>query len=72
VNAGNLKFPAPFERVPRVLVAFNQLDVGNGANLRVRTNTSNVTAQGLSWNIDSWADTTLYSATVAYLAIQDF
>lgn len=69
-NQGTAEFGDRFQQAPRVWAALSELDVGNGANLRIRSITSDVTATGMTWNLDSWGDTVLYSAGASYLAVQ--
>jgi hypothetical protein len=69
-TSATIAFPGGgFTAPPRVLVALNSLDVDRGANLRVNAFLSSITATGMTWNLDSWSDTTLYSAGAAYIAI---
>lgn len=71
-NSKKIKFDKKFECIPRVLVALNGLDVSNDANLRVNTVAKDITTEGMTLHIDSWADTTLYWAEASYLAIHDY
>jgi hypothetical protein len=71
-NGKSITFDKKFERPPRVLVALNNFDIANNGNLRIKVLMKDITAQGMSLNIDSWADTTLFTAGVSYLAIQDY
>jgi hypothetical protein len=71
VNKGHVQFDKKFRCPPKVRTALNFLDIGHEANLRVKTFTSDVTAEGIAWNIDSWSDTILYSAGASYIAIDD-
>jgi hypothetical protein len=69
-TSATIAFPGGgFTAPPRVLVALNTLDVDHGANLRIVASASDITAGGMTWHLDSWADTTLYSAGAAYIAI---
>lgn len=70
VTTGTVRFPAGlFAAPPRVLVALNALDIDRQANLRITSSVSSVSATGMTWSLDSWADTKLYSAGASYLAI---
>jgi hypothetical protein len=52
---GRVKFKKGwFQREPTVLVAFNMLDMGGNADLRIRTVVENVTVNGFSWRIETW------------------
>ncbi|KEP49692.1 H-type lectin domain protein [Rhizoctonia solani 123E] len=66
-----LIFDKPFKRVPRVMVAFNKLDVANNANLRITTSPKDITTQGMTLVIESWADTVIFSCAAGYIAIDD-
>lgn len=70
-NKGTAKFDVKFKSIPRVVVALDWLDIGNRGNLRLRLAKSNVSTEGLMWNIDAWGDTILYSAGASYIALLD-
>ncbi|KAG6917581.1 hypothetical protein DXG01_001929 [Tephrocybe rancida] len=59
---------AEFWKKPDVFVALNSIDIDNKANLRVRAYVDDVSQQGLTWHIDSWSDTVLYSAGASIIA----
>ncbi|KAF7561935.1 hypothetical protein G7046_g2230 [Stylonectria norvegica] len=68
-NGGRANFPAgAFQRAPKVLIAFNSLDISAGNNLRLKLGADSVAQDGMNWHIDSWADTVLYSAGASYIA----
>ncbi|KAG8883703.1 hypothetical protein FRB97_006014 [Tulasnella sp. 331] len=71
-NEGHMSYGKTFEKNPLLLTALNWIDIGDDANLRIRALTSNPTRTGFTWNLDSWGDTTLFSAGASYLAVQDF
>jgi hypothetical protein len=58
----------PFEVLPSVVVWLSELDFANNANWRVRAYATEVTNQSFRIHIDSWADTTLYAASVWWVA----
>jgi hypothetical protein len=68
-TAGSASFPVAFETPPRVWVALNSLDAGQGKNLRINATCDQVTRSGLIWHLDTWGDTALYSAGASYIAI---
>jgi hypothetical protein len=69
-NSGQATFGGSgFARPPRVLTALNSIDIDHAHNLRINLNVDSITTTGMTWHIDSWADTTLYSAGASYLAI---
>ncbi|KAK7689721.1 hypothetical protein QCA50_006360 [Cerrena zonata] len=57
-----------FWNKPKVFTALNMLNVSNETDLRVKAYTSNVSMNGLTWNIDSWDDTILYGAEAVFVA----
>ncbi|HEY0479259.1 MAG TPA: H-type lectin domain-containing protein [Kofleriaceae bacterium] len=70
VTRGTVRFPpGRFTAPPRVVVALHALDVDRQANLRVTSSVSAVSATGMSWSLDSWADSRLYSAGASYVAL---
>lgn len=58
-----------FWKTPNVFLGLNQFDFDCKANLRVNAYVDNVTTSGLTWHIDSWSDTVLYSAGVTIIAV---
>jgi len=60
-----------FRRTPTIFYAFSSLDIDCKVNLRVRAYVDNVSKNGMTWHIDSWAGTILYSAGISYLCIED-
>ncbi|KUI72507.1 hypothetical protein VM1G_07813 [Cytospora mali] len=68
-NTGRANFPAgAFHTAPTVLTALNKLDISSIHNLRLKLSADSVSEQGMNWHIDSWFDTTLYSAGASYIA----
>ncbi|KAG8907396.1 hypothetical protein FRB99_004421 [Tulasnella sp. 403] len=65
VNFGNVEF----WKYPSIFMAFNELDLNIRANLRLRCYADNISTQGFTWHIDSWADSVLYSAGISYLCV---
>ncbi|KAF9069548.1 hypothetical protein BDP27DRAFT_1363247 [Rhodocollybia butyracea] len=69
VNSNPILFQNPgFDKPPRVFMALNMLDMGHGTNVRVRLSSSHVTKTGMKWHIDTWGDTTMFSAGASYIA----
>ncbi|KEP49693.1 H-type lectin domain protein [Rhizoctonia solani 123E] len=64
-------FDKPFKRIPRVMVAFNKLDISSSANIRLAAYPKDITTQGMELVINAWADTTIYSCGVGWIAIDD-
>ncbi|KAA1472305.1 hypothetical protein DENSPDRAFT_897123 [Dentipellis sp. KUC8613] len=65
ITFGNINFAQP----PKVFVALNSLNIDRSANLRIRTSVDNVTTSGMTWHIDGWSDTVLYSAGISYICV---
>lgn len=61
----------PFWKTPTVFCALNSIDIDKKANLRIRSYVDGVSTKGLTWHIDSWGDTVLYSAGISYLCVED-
>jgi len=57
-----------FWKNPDVFVALNSIDIDHKANLRIRAYVDGVSQQALTWHIDSWSDTVLYSAGASIIA----
>ncbi|KAF9524655.1 hypothetical protein CPB83DRAFT_886115 [Crepidotus variabilis] len=58
-----------FWKNPNVFVALNSFDIGCQTDFRIKAAVDNVTQNGLTWHIDTWGDTTLYSASASIIAI---
>jgi hypothetical protein len=65
ITFGNVEF----WKTPNVFVALNVIDFKSTANLRVNAYVDGVTTGGLTWHIDSWADTVLYSTGATIIAV---
>ncbi|KAM6496806.1 hypothetical protein JOM56_007279 [Amanita muscaria] len=65
ISFGNAKF----SKYPDVFVALNEFDIDNNARFRIKAYVDNVSTKGLTWHIDSWADTILYSAAATIIAV---
>ncbi|KAL5638006.1 hypothetical protein ACGC1H_002318 [Rhizoctonia solani] len=66
-----ITFDKPFKRIPRVMVAFNTLDISNAANMRLAAYPKDITTQGLTLVISTWADTVIHYCAAGYIAIDD-
>ncbi|KAF8536731.1 hypothetical protein BDD12DRAFT_918270 [Trichophaea hybrida] len=65
ISSGDIEFWRP----PDVFVARNSLNVDCATNLRLNATVNNITTMVMTWHIDSWADTVLYSAGISYIAV---
>ncbi|KAG9023051.1 hypothetical protein FS837_006031, partial [Tulasnella sp. UAMH 9824] len=63
-----INFERPFVTPPKVVVFLKSFDTGSGTSTRLRTYTSDVDAKGFTIHIDTWSDTTLYSAIAGWVA----
>jgi hypothetical protein len=54
-------FPRPFVAPPRLPIGINQLDISNGANIRAKATTDDITKTSAVYHITSWSDTSIYS-----------
>ncbi|EON69321.1 hypothetical protein W97_08581 [Coniosporium apollinis CBS 100218] len=71
-NSGTIKFADAGQRfgvVPTVLVALNGFDIRGDADLRVKVYVDEVTKEGFRWHLNTWGDTTLYSASASWIAL---
>ncbi|KAG8898423.1 hypothetical protein FRC01_010922, partial [Tulasnella sp. 417] len=59
---------AKFLKKPTIFMALNYIDVSTRSNLRIEANADNVSAEGMTWHIDGWADTTVWAAGASYIA----
>lgn len=58
-----------FEKPPRIFVAINALDISRGDHMRLKVTVDNVSKAGMTWHLDSWEGTVLYSAGASYIAL---
>ncbi|KAK7430897.1 hypothetical protein QQZ08_002425 [Neonectria magnoliae] len=56
-----------YDAVPEIPVGITSLDISQAANIRIRALTSEATTEKFKASLQSWADTTLYSASMTYL-----
>ncbi|KAG6908362.1 hypothetical protein DXG01_005180 [Tephrocybe rancida] len=63
-----VNFDRPFVTPPKVVVFLNSIDLGKGKNWRLRTTATAIDAKGFTLNIETWSDTVLYAAQVAWVA----
>lgn len=70
-NSGHEAFKSGvFEKPPKMFLALNSLDMGRGRNMRLSVKADNVSATGMTWHLDSWEDSVLYSAGASYIALR--
>ncbi|KAF5019940.1 hypothetical protein F66182_8037 [Fusarium sp. NRRL 66182] len=70
-NTGEAVFSGgvDFNAVPQVMLTLSGLDFEAGSDLRLRVSASKVTRTGVTWNLDSWGDSRLITASGPYIAI---
>lgn len=57
-----------FVKQPRIFMALNAFDIDRRQNMRLLVKADNVSAAGMTWHLNAWTDTTLYSAGASYIA----
>jgi hypothetical protein len=57
-----------FASPPRVVVSLSLIDANLTTSLRIKTHVTAVTSEQFTINVDSWADTTIYSSIVSWIA----
>ncbi|KAG8986464.1 hypothetical protein FRB90_003992 [Tulasnella sp. 427] len=57
-----------FYATPSVFVALNTIDCSTAHDLRVNAYSTDISTRGMTWHIDSWSDTILYSAGISFIA----
>ncbi|KAI5837210.1 hypothetical protein DFP73DRAFT_568705 [Morchella snyderi] len=58
-----------FSTNPRVVLGINSLDAGCEGGLRLELMGTDISSKGMTWNLNSWKDTTMYSAGGTYIAL---
>ena len=59
-----------FSKPPKVYTGLASLDLFSEKTLRLKTWCGDVRNYGMSWHIDSWANSILYSAEAAHIAVE--
>lgn len=57
-----------FQTPPRIFFAINSLEISHKHNMRLKVTVDNVGVDGMSWHLDTWMDTLLFSAGATYIA----
>lgn len=58
-----------FKDPPRVFMALDSFDIDHGDTLRVTAYPTNVSTAGMTWNLNTWRNSGLYSAGASYIAL---
>ena len=53
-------------KVPKIMMALDELDYKCDHNLRVRLGTSQVSSDSMYWHLQSWEDSVMYAAGASY------
>lgn len=70
-HTGHQAFPRGlFTAFPSVIVALSELDVNCCRFLRVRVKTSELSVDGMNWQLEGWVDTDIDSAGASYIAMR--
>ncbi|KAG6354008.1 hypothetical protein INS49_004979 [Diaporthe citri] len=67
-NSGVRDFGVAFSGTPKVIMALDSLDYDHSRNLRVRLSTSFVNSTSMTWHLESWWDSIMYSAGASFFA----
>lgn len=67
-KSGVKDFDVEFSKTPKVIMALDSLDYDHSRNLRVRLSAPSVNRTGMSWHLDSWWDSIMYSAGASFFA----
>lgn len=58
-----------FANPPKTFMALNWLDIDKAGKNRVWLSRNSSSGEQMEWNVESWADSKLYSARGAHIAI---
>ncbi|EOD47349.1 uncharacterized protein JDV02_000097 [Neofusicoccum parvum] len=67
-NSSTVNFDKAFGKPPKVMMALDSLDYDNSKNLRLRLSQSQVTNTGITWHLQSWWDSVMYSSGAQFFA----
>lgn len=67
-TAHQITFARPYAAPPKVVLWMNRLNMVKNKNWRFKAVASNITATGFTVNLETWADSVLYSAAVSWIA----
>jgi hypothetical protein len=66
-----ISFPKQLKSVPQLWVCLSHLDVSGETNMRVRAFADEVTRDGFTLHAATWADSSIYAVSVAWVASAD-
>ncbi|KAK7684546.1 hypothetical protein QCA50_012493 [Cerrena zonata] len=58
-----------YSKKPHVFSALNMLDFRSGRNIRVKAHTGDMTLHGMTWHLDSGADSVCYGAGASFIIL---
>ncbi|KAL8643727.1 MAG: hypothetical protein Q9226_008154 [Calogaya cf. arnoldii] len=67
VNTTTKLFWKQYDTPPRVPIGLTSLDVGHEKNIRLAATATDITQESFTSNLNAWADTILYGASLTYL-----
>ena len=67
-NWGVFRFPTAFSTTPKVIMAIDSFDYCHHKNLRLHLSMPSVTSTDMTWRLQSWADSTMYSSGASFFA----
>ncbi len=67
-TAGRVSLARAYGAPPKVVVWLNEFDMEKDKNWRLRATATDIDAKGFTIHLDTWADTTLWSAEAAWIA----
>ena len=66
-----IKFSKPFNFIPKVVIGLTGIDANSHtSNLRLNVRQHSITKEGFILDINTWYDTNIYMANVAWLAVE--
>lgn len=69
-NSAFEAFGSVFEKPPKLFLALNALQMDHKKNMTLQVTADNVSATGMTWHLDAWNDSILYSAGASYIALR--
>ena len=64
----HVRFDKSFDNKPAVMVALSGFDTAHTKNVRLTCKASNISTQGFTLKVTTWADSVIYSFTCSWMA----